>query len=46
MIQYVVQLLKESNGRFRDFKVTSVKINGEYIYSTEEVSLGQGHDSS
>ena len=41
----VVQLLKGSKGRirlFRDFKVTSVKIDGEYIYSVEDVSLGQG----
>ena len=45
----VVQLLKGSKGKirlFRDFKVTSVKIDGEYIYSVEEVSLGQGHNSS
>ena len=45
----VVQQLKGSKGRiksFRDFKVTSVKIDGEYIYSVEEVSLGQGHNSS
>ena len=42
----VVQQLKGSKGRirsFRDFKVTSVKIDEEYIYSAEEVSLGQGH---
>ena len=45
----VIQRLKGSKGKirlFRDFKVTSVKINGEYIYSAEEVSLGQGHISS
>ena len=42
----VVEQLKGINGRIRlfsNFKVTSVKIDGEYIYSTEEVSLGQGH---
>ena len=45
----VVQQLKGSKGRirlFRDFKVTSVEIDEEYIYSIEEVSLGQGHNSS
>ena len=44
----VVQQLKGSKGRtlFKDFKVTSVKIDGECIYSVEEVSLGQGHNSS
>ena len=45
----VVQQLKGSKGRirlFKDFKVTSVKIDEECIYSVEEVSLGQGHNSS
>ena len=45
----VIQRLKGSKGRirsFRDVKVTSVKIDEECIYSVEEVSLGQGHNSS
>ena len=45
----VVQQLKGRNGRielFGDFKVTSVKIDGEYIYSVEEVTLGQSHNGS
>ena len=39
----VVQQLKGSKGKIRNFKVTSVKIDGEYIYTVEQVSWGQGH---
>ena len=45
----VVQQLKGSKGKirlFRDFKVTSVKIDGEYVYSVEEVSLMLGKSIS